>query len=110
MAATNSEKIIRELLESAQIEVNGKNPWDIQVHNPEIYSRVLNEASLGLGESYMDGWWDCEALDQLIYRILKANLDRKVTGNWKNCASGFEIQAAESANPLQGAEGGRGGV
>ncbi len=83
MAATNSEKIIRELLESANIEVNGKNPWDIQIHNPETYSRVLNEASLGLGESYMDGWWDCAALDQLIYRILKADLDKKVTGNWR---------------------------
>ena len=83
MAPQKSEMIIRELLELADVEVNGKNPWDIQVHNPEFYSRVLQEASLGLGESYMDGWWDCEALDELIFRILKANLDSKVKGNWK---------------------------
>lgn len=83
MAAQKSEKIIRELLVPTGIEVNGKNPWDVQVHNPNFYSRVLNEGSLGLGESYMDGWWDCEALDQLIFQILKANLDSKVKGNWK---------------------------
>ena len=83
MATQKSEMIIRELIEPTNIEVNGKNPWDIQVHNPDFYSRVLNEGSLGLGESYMDGWWDCEALDQLIFRILKAELDKKVTGNWK---------------------------
>jgi len=83
MAEQKSEKVIRELLEPTNIEVNGKNPWDIQIHNPDFYNRVLNEGSLGLGESYMDGWWDCEALDQLIFLILKAELDKKVTGNWK---------------------------
>jgi len=83
MAPQKSETIIRDLLELARVEVNGKNPWDIQVHNPKVYSRVLQEASLGLGESYMDGWWDCEALDELIYRILMADLDTMVRGNWK---------------------------
>ncbi len=83
MATQKSEKVIRELLELANIELNGKNPWDIQVHNPNFFSRVLQESSLGLGESYMDGWWDCEALDQLIYRVLSANLETKVKVNWK---------------------------
>jgi cyclopropane-fatty-acyl-phospholipid synthase len=83
MATHKSEQIIRELLEPADIELNGSRPWDVQVHNPNFYSRVLQEASLGLGESYMDGWWDCEALDELIFRVLKANLDAKVKGNWR---------------------------
>ena len=83
MTPQKSEMIVRELLELADVEVNGKDPWDIQVHNPELYSRVLQETSLGLGESYMDGWWDCAAIDELIFRILKANLDSKVKGNWK---------------------------
>jgi cyclopropane-fatty-acyl-phospholipid synthase len=83
MAAQNPETIARELLAQAGIEVNGKNPWDVQVHNPNLYSRALQETSLGLGEAYMDGWWDCEALDQFIYRLLMANLDSKVRGDWK---------------------------
>lgn len=82
-AASKSENIIRNLLEGTGIEINGTHPWDLQIHNPEFYSRVLRDSSLGLGESYMDGWWDCEAIDQLIYRILSANLDQKVKGDWR---------------------------
>ena len=46
----NSEAIIHELLELAQVKVNGPDPWDIQVHNPALYERVLLDATLGLGE------------------------------------------------------------
>ena len=88
MAAQQSEVIIRDLLSQAEIEINGRNPWDIQVHNSNLYNRVLQESSMGLGETYMDGWWDCEALDQFIYRVLMANLETKVKGNWK-----FALQA-----------------
>ena len=77
MAAPKSEAIVRELLEMAEIEVNGSHPWDIQVHNPRLYDRVLQQATLGLGEAYMDGWWDCEALDQFFYRIMDARLDKE---------------------------------
>jgi len=83
MGSTKSETIIRELLESAGIEVGGGKPWDIQVHELKFYDRVLSETSLGLGESYMDGWWDCEAIDKFITRVLSADLDEKVRGNWK---------------------------
>lgn len=39
--------------------------------------RVLSEGSMGLGESYMDGWWDCAKLDDFFYRILRAGLHDK---------------------------------
>jgi cyclopropane-fatty-acyl-phospholipid synthase len=81
--ADRAEKIIRDLLSSAGIEVNGKNPWDIKVHDRRFYQRVLRDSSLGLGESYMDGWWDSESLDGFIYKLLLARLDKKVRGNWK---------------------------
>jgi len=81
--SARSEKIIRELLAEAEIEVNGPDPWDIQVHDPRFYDRVLREVALGLGESYMDGWWDCPAIDQFIDRALRAELDKKIRGNWK---------------------------
>jgi cyclopropane-fatty-acyl-phospholipid synthase len=78
---SQAEKVIRELLAQAEIEVNGSQPWDVQVHNPNFYERVLSDASLGLGEAYMDGWWDCPALDEFINRALKARLDEKVRNN-----------------------------
>jgi len=79
----NSELILRELLSTAAIEVNGKAPWDIQVHDERFFDRILKDASLGLGESYMEGWWDCAAIDEFINRALKARLDEKVRNKFR---------------------------
>ena len=67
MSSSKDEKMLRDLLSFADVEINGVNPWDIQVHNPDFFQRVLSETALGLGESYMDGWWDCPAIDQMFY-------------------------------------------
>ena len=92
MPSQQSEIIVRELLDSADIQLNGENPWDIQVHNPLFYDRLLRESSLALGESYMDGWWDWEAIDEFINRVLKARLDTKVKGNWKFLLNALRAQ------------------
>ena len=60
------------------MRIDGDRAWDIRVRNPAFYKRVLAGGSLALGESYMDGWWDCEALDQFFDKILLARLDKKV--------------------------------
>ncbi|UCD05306.1 MAG: cyclopropane fatty acyl phospholipid synthase [candidate division WOR-3 bacterium] len=79
----NLKKTAEELLSLAGVEINGRNPWDIQVHNDNFYQRVLSEGSLGLGESYMDAWWECKALDQFFYRIIRADLEHKVRLHWR---------------------------
>ena len=78
MRSNRYEKTAKEILSLAGIEINGNNPWDIQVYNKDFYRRALSEAELGIGESYMDGWWDCEKIDELIYRVVKSRLDEKV--------------------------------
>lgn len=75
------EKTLRELLELADVHVNGSNPWDIQVHDARFYDRVLRDSSLGLGEAYMDGWWDSQSIDEFINHVLRAHLDEKVKNN-----------------------------
>ena len=72
------KKTVTDLLELVDIQVNGSRPFDIQVHNELFYSRVLSGKSLGLGESYMDGWWDCESLDQFCYQMLRGRIDKQV--------------------------------
>jgi len=76
-----SARIINDLFHLADISINGQNPWDIQIHDDRFYDRVLRDASLGLGEAYMDGWWDCEAIDTFIDRVLRANLREQVEKN-----------------------------
>jgi cyclopropane-fatty-acyl-phospholipid synthase len=72
------KETVSALLESVDIQVNGTRPFDIQVHNKLFYNRVLSGKSLGLGESYMDGWWDCEALDQFCYQMLRGRIDKQI--------------------------------
>ena len=58
MARSNDEVLLRRLLELAGIAVGGPARHDIQVLDPRFYRRVLRQGSLGLGEAYLDGWWD----------------------------------------------------
>ncbi len=74
----NYKQIAGEILALADIKLNGSNSWDIRVNNDGFYRRVFTEGELGLGESYMDGWWDAEALDETISKILLAQLDQKI--------------------------------
>ncbi|OFX37685.1 MAG: cyclopropane-fatty-acyl-phospholipid synthase [Bacteroidetes bacterium GWA2_40_15] len=76
------KKITEEILELAGVKINGSNPWDIQIHNEEFYRRAITEGELGIGESYMDGWWDAGKVDELIYKILTAQLDKKIRRNF----------------------------
>lgn len=64
-----SAKKVADLLHIAGIEVNGAQPWDMQVHNERLFERVLAHGTLGAGESYMDGWWDVEALDEFFAKL-----------------------------------------
>ena len=72
-----ARKVI-ELLGLAGIRVNGHQPWDLQLHNPRFFDRALAEGSIGVGESYMDGWWDVPALDEFFTRFRRAELASKV--------------------------------
>ena len=67
---------IARLLARADIQVDGERPWDLRVHRPRLYRRVLTGWSLGLGDAYVDGDWDCEALDEFFARLMRADVDR----------------------------------
>lgn len=75
-----AEALIHELFGLAGVRVGGPGPGDIEVHDRRFYERVVREASIGFGESYMDGWWDTDALDVLLEKILRAGLRRRIPG------------------------------
>jgi cyclopropane-fatty-acyl-phospholipid synthase len=76
--AATAKRLVEELCAPLDVRFNGGRQWDVRVHQPDFYERVLAQGSLGLGESYMDGWWSCDAVDQLFDKLLRARLDKKI--------------------------------
>ena len=70
------EREVTELLAGTDIKINGSRPWDIRVRDQRFFQRVLGQGTLGAGESYMEGWWDCEQLDEMLTRILRADIEQ----------------------------------
>lgn len=75
------KNLIKKLLAEADIKINGNNAWDIQVYDDRFYKRMLKDRNLGLGESYMEGWWDCERVDEMIFYLLRSGIEEKVKEN-----------------------------
>jgi cyclopropane-fatty-acyl-phospholipid synthase len=71
---------IDDLLAQAGVHPGGAAPTDPVIHDSRFHARVMAQASLGLGESYMDGWWDVESLDGMLCCILRSRIDQRVHG------------------------------
>jgi cyclopropane-fatty-acyl-phospholipid synthase len=76
--ALTPPRALMQLSALADVHFNGGRPWDIQVRDPSVYDRVMRQGSIGFGESYMDGAWESERLDQTFERLLSAELDRHI--------------------------------
>lgn len=74
---------IEEILSAAGIAINGPNPYDIRIKDERFYKRIITDGSLGLGESYMDGWWDCESLDGFFCKLMPTDPQDKVRKDLK---------------------------
>jgi len=79
MTSPSDNRMLEQLLDRAGVAIDGLRPFDIRVNHPDFFPRVLAGGSLALGESYMDGWWDCDALDQFFEWVLRARLDCRVS-------------------------------
>jgi len=75
------KKLVEELLASAGIQTDGGNPYDIKVNDARFYRRLIENGSLGVGEAYMEGWWDCDDLQELFNRVLRTGLDKHIRQN-----------------------------
>jgi cyclopropane-fatty-acyl-phospholipid synthase len=95
------------LLACADIRINGDRPWDIQVHDRRFFSRVLTSGTLGLGESYMHGWWDCDALDEMCCRAIRAGLEKRFAFRLPNVWALFTALLANQQTPRRSRKVGR---
>ncbi len=76
---TIGEEKVRDLFALGGITVSTnkeelKNPWDIHVLNKLFFIELLSNGSLGLGESYCNGWWKTGDLRLLGKKLLESGL------------------------------------
>ena len=70
----DSRAIGHAAFEAAGITLGGTAPCDITVHDERFWDRVLADRQLGLGESYQEGWWDANQLDEFLTTVIVADL------------------------------------
>jgi cyclopropane-fatty-acyl-phospholipid synthase len=98
---TKLESTVSDILKHADVQINGTRPQDITIHDSRVYGRVLRDRELGLGESYMDGWWDAKRPDELIAHILSADLAAKVKPSPALIATGLAQIIGATVNNRQ---------
>ena len=81
MPSTAAKQLITDLAARAGITINGGRPHDITVHDERFFARVARDGSLGLGESYMEGWWDAANLAELHHRIASGRVAARLRGD-----------------------------
>lgn len=69
------ERWATTLLTRAGVVLNGSRPFDPQVKNSRVFRRVFLWGSLGLGDAYVDGDWECEQLDVFFETIIRSGVD-----------------------------------
>lgn len=79
---STTQERIQSLLDGTGVTLNGPEPWDPQIKNDVFYKQVLTKGSLGFGESYMDGFWECGQLDELVSRLLSVDVNNRLKANW----------------------------
>ena len=45
----------------------------VRINDPRVYSSLLRSGSSGFGETYVEGWWDCDDLTNLV-RVVVHNM------------------------------------
>ena len=98
-AETSVFKYFQDLLGPAGIQLNGAGACDIQVHNPDLFRRVIRDGTVGLGEAYMDGWWDCDRIDELFCRGIKAGLEDALRKKLRFLALHFVLRIFNRQSP-----------
>jgi cyclopropane-fatty-acyl-phospholipid synthase len=91
MATPSVPPVLEGVLSAADVRLGGDRPWDLQLEGMaatrSLIRAVLERGSLGLGECYVEGLWECGALDQLFTRLLLARGDSRLAeGNWLRSA------------------------
>jgi cyclopropane-fatty-acyl-phospholipid synthase len=76
-ALSSSREFVTSLVALGDIAIDGPADTDLQVRDERVYVQAVRDGIIGVGEAYMDGWWDAESLDGIIYKVLRSRIDER---------------------------------
>ena len=76
-----SHELATRLLNQCGVTISGSEPFSIHVKDERLWDRVIAQRQLGFGEAYMDGWWDCEQMDEMLTRVIAADVHKNCSIN-----------------------------
>jgi cyclopropane-fatty-acyl-phospholipid synthase len=93
-------RTVEAILDPVDVRIDGDRPWDVRVRDERFFRRVLADGALGLGESYVEGWWNCGAVDELFVRL--SRLDPRVvpiprSAQWQALVDRFVNRQSKAA-------------
>jgi cyclopropane-fatty-acyl-phospholipid synthase len=83
MGRSFERRVVEKMFARADIRIGGDRPFDIRVSDERLFRRILRDGQLGIGESYVDGWWNCDQIDEMTARFINAGMHRESLWNPK---------------------------
>ena len=73
-----AKRICSELLAKAGVPIDSPAAHSLRVKDQRIWDRVVAQRQLGLGEAYIDGWFECDALDEMLTRLISVDAAKAI--------------------------------
>ena len=74
---------IESLFETIDVKVNGDRPWDVKIIDEHLFNHLSFSPTLAIGEGFMKKQWDCERVDELIFRVCRNQIEQKIYNKWQ---------------------------
>ncbi len=97
--------LVTQILSEAGLAVGRERPFDLHVKDERFYGRFLADGTLGLGESYVEGWWECDDLAEMMARFARAGLSRKFGRSPRVVLNTLRARIANEGSPKNAEEG-----
>ena len=65
---------VQRAFADAEIAIGGRRPHDVRITSDAFYHRLVRNPAFQLGETYMAGLWECDAIDELVERLLASGV------------------------------------
>jgi cyclopropane-fatty-acyl-phospholipid synthase len=101
MGIEKLRETVQEILQPAGIGIDGSDPSDMHINDERFFGRVLRDGSIGLGESFMDGWWECDRLDDFFCKLMPLQPEHIIRKNLKIQCTIFKAMIFNLASRLR---------